>query len=373
MFALTSPSLAVRSTWGAALLASLALAGSAHAQTITIDQMQARGDYILNGTVSDSLINTNAGPASFVDVLSFPFDVASGAGLHSYGSSNGVFGTRSSGFGLFNVSGSFVINLTISNDQATAQNAIFNFRISPGLLELTDLPYTGNQFVEAGLGFNIVTSNGKSFNSTAVLRSDAGGLSFNATGDASLYGGAGANYFVAGADRTLDLGELASGESITLSYTLSSYTVGDAIVAQTTVVPARTVVIPGYWTTACNLEIPQLAADVLNAVGECSGDPVFVPSQEVTLPEATFIEGDSGSGHASSGDPFAFNLGPAQLSLPPANSGKPVNVTLTASNPNPDPNPNPNPNPNPIPEPGAVSLVLLALAAAGAASRRRKA
>ena len=371
MLAPSRTSLAVRSTLGTALLAAMALA--TQAQTITIDQMEARGDYILNGALTDALINNSAGPASFVDVLSFPFDVPSGGGLHSYGSSNGVFGSRSSGFGVFDLSGSFVINLTITNNQATAQNAIFNFHITPGLLELTDLPYTGSQFAEAGLGFNIVTSNGKSFNSTAVLRSDTTGLLFSSTGDSSLYGGAGANYFVAGADRTLDLGELASGESITLSYTLNSYAVGNTIVAQTTVVPARTVQIPGYWTAACSTEIPQLAVELVNneqAVVACTGEPVFVPPQEVTLPETTYIEGESGTAHASSGDPFAFNLGPGQLALPPANNGQPVSVTLTAVNP--DPNPNPDPGTNPIPEPGAMSLVLLALTAAGVASRRRK-
>ena len=253
MFALASISGAIRSALGAALLASLALATAAQAQTITINQMTARGELLLNGSVSDALVDTNSGPASFVDVLRFPFDIASGAGLHSYGASSGVFGSRSSGFGLFDVSGSFVLKLTITNDQSTAQNAVFDFHITPGLLELTDLPYAGSQFAEAGIGFDILTSNGKSFSSAAVLRSDASGLAFNSSGDTSLYGGAGANRFVLGADRMLDLGLLQAGESVTLSYTLSSYAKGDTVVAQTTVVPGRTVVIPGYWTSGCNV------------------------------------------------------------------------------------------------------------------------
>lgn len=365
MFALTHTARAIQCSFGAALLAAASLAGMAQAQTITINQMQAKGDYLLNGAVSDALVDTAAGPASFVDVLAFPFDTGSGAGLHSYGSSNGVFGSRSSGFGVFDVNGSFVINLTITNNQATAQNAVFDFHITPGLLNVIDLPYTGTQFVETGLGFNILTSNGKSFSSTAMLRADSGGVVFNSTGDGSIYGGTGADRFVLGADRTLDLGVLAAGESVTLNYALTSYAKGDAVLTQTTVVPAHTVVIPGYWTTACSQEIPTLMAAAAVGDGplveECSGEPVFVPEQVITVNETTFNAGDSGGAQASSGDPFAFNLQPGQLALPPARNGQPVGVTLTPTGPA-----------NPVPEPGALSLVLLALAAAGAAGRRRQ-
>ena len=364
MLALSRTSLAIRSALGAAALAGLALTATAQAQTLAINEMTARADSLLNGSVSDALVATDSGPAAFVDVLRFPFDIGSGGGMHSYGSSNGVFGSRSSGFGVFDVTGSFFINLTITNDQSTAQNAVFDFHISPGLLELTDLPYMGGQFAEAGISFDILTSNGKSFSSAAVLRSDAGGLAFSSSGDTSLYGGAGANRFVLGADRTLDLGVLGAGEAVTLSYTLTSYAKGDALVTQTTVVPGRTVVIPGYWSSGCSIEIPQLeaadAVDELPVEEPCTNAPVFVQPQEVTLPETTYNEGDAGAAQASSGDPFAFNLGPAQLVLPPNRNGKPFNLTLTSAVPT-----------NDVPEPGALSLALLALVAAGAATRRR--
>jgi hypothetical protein len=97
----------------------------------------------------------------------------------------------------------------------------------------------------------------------------------------------------------------------------------------------------------------------------CTADPVFVPEQTVTLPATTLNEGDAGSAQASSGDPFAFNLGANQLVLPPNRNGSPVGVTLTQANV-------PNPNPNPVPEPGALSLAVLALAAAAAATRSGK-
>lgn len=364
MFALSSTSLAIRSALAGALLASLALAAPAQAQTVAINEITARGDSLLNGVASDALADTSSGPASFVDVSRFSFDIGSGVGLHSYGSSNGVFGSRSSGFGLFDVTGSLFLKLTITNDQSTAQNAVFDFHITPGLLELTDLPYTGSQFAETGIGFQILTSNGKSFSSAAVLRSDAAGLAFSSSGDTSLYGGSGANRFVIGADRTLDLGVLGAGESVTLSYTLSSYAKGDTALAQTTVVPGRTVLIPGYWSSGCSEEIPQLgveaAVDEVPQVQACTGEPVFVQPQEVTLPDTTYNEGDAGSALASSGDPFALNLQAGQLVLPPNRNGQPFNVSFTAAGTTTN-----------VPEPGALPLALLALVAAGVATRRR--
>jgi hypothetical protein len=358
MFASFHGPVAMRSVLAAAALASLALAATARAPSIAIDEMTALADWQLDGNVPEALEAKDSGPAAAVNVLRFPFDIGSGAGLHSYGSSGGALGSRSSGFGVFDVTGSLSVKLTVTNDLSTAHNAVFDFHVSPGLLELTELPYGGNQFAEAGIAFELRASNGKSFSSAAVLRNDAGGLSFNSSGDTSLYGGSGAHHFVQGVDRTLDLGVLGAGESVTLSYTLSSYAKGNTEVTETTAVPGRTVVVPGHWVSGCPAQGD--AVDEVPAQPACSSPPVFVPTREVTLPDSTYNEGDAGAAQASSGDPFAFNAGADPLALPPERNGKAFGLTLTATEP-----------PNEVPEPGALSLVLLALGAAGAAMRRR--
>ena len=95
-------------------------------------ELTAQGTYQL-GADSTVALNQTALSGS-VDVLSFPNSGGNQAGLHSYGSDNGNFGTRSSGVGVYDVTGLFRIRERLVNTDSVARQVSFNFNITPGLL-----------------------------------------------------------------------------------------------------------------------------------------------------------------------------------------------------------------------------------------------
>ena len=114
-----------------ALVLALAAIGSAQAGLV-VTSLDATGSYVLNSAPVVVLSDSSNSSIGSVDVLSFPSASPSDAGLHSYGNAGGNFGSRSSGNGLYDVTGGFHIALDITNSQATAQNVNFSFNITPG-------------------------------------------------------------------------------------------------------------------------------------------------------------------------------------------------------------------------------------------------
>lgn len=114
----------VRSRLSCAALLAMALP-LAQAQSVNVNSIAAYGSYIL-GTNAQQTLSQIASSGS-VDVVLFPDSGVNNAVLHSYGSDTGNFGSRSSGNGLYDVTGSFRIRQTITNNTAVAQTANFSF------------------------------------------------------------------------------------------------------------------------------------------------------------------------------------------------------------------------------------------------------
>jgi hypothetical protein len=327
----------------------IATAGHAQAQ---VTAMQATGSYDLNsGSLTGSTVQTFP-PSSYVDVLNYPNQGSSNGLNHSYGSTAGNFGSRSSGSGVYDLSAAFHITETVTNNTATAQNAIFNFNITPGMLMNTTTSMIGSEFVKAGIKFDIKRDGNAVWGSQAELLTNTSGTSFTTSGT-NLYAMSNPTYYtIAGGAFSINLGTLNAGQSLTLDYDLSTFAMGNAPGHGGTTVPASTFTVPGQWIQGCD----KVAFAANGAVGPCNNAPHFVPEHVVTVPEHTTGGSQPGGSHGSSGDPFDINLHGQVVGMglaDPTHGGS--SITLS-----------------PVPEPSSYAMVLAGLATLGWIGRRRQ-
>ena len=288
-----------------AVAAALCVVNASAVAATVVNSMQATGSYALGGSPAVPLLDSRVSPpaGSSVDVLSFPSLAPNSAGLHSYGSTNGNFGSRSSGQGVYDVSGSFRILMTISNTSSVAQTARFDFNITPGLLSNTIAsPLTGSEFLNAALRFDLRRNGVTLWGSSASLNSNASGSTYSASGDTSLYTRSTDTYYsIASASKSIDLGVLNAGESIQLSYELDSFAKGSSAAGINRVIPASEYFVPDQWVDECAIAYGYGFGDGAPA---CTfGTLKFIPAHIVQVPSRT-IFGEAGSSIASSGDPF---------------------------------------------------------------------
>lgn len=333
-----------------AVLSPLACAGAVTILT------EAKGAYTLGSGLTNNLLSSTSG--SNVDVLAFPgsYGSANSAGLHSYGSPSGNFGSRSSGYGVYDVSGSFQIKQTITNTSAVAQNAVFNFFITPGQLN-NDIrsSFPSGDFVTSGLVFDLQKNGSSIWGSSATLTTSSSGTTFTQTGT-NLYAGGGAYYAVNGGFESIDLGVLNAGEHFDLSYQLNSFARGNSAGGPSTHVAATSYVVPDQWieNTVCTGGYGRFQAAIAIGYGPppvCTTTPLLIPAHTVVVPAYDIPSGQASGSTAQSGDPFDVQF------------SSPSNVIFTRLGKN---------SAQPVPEPGELALFLTALGLAGWTTRRRR-
>jgi hypothetical protein len=347
-----------------AVAAALCVVSAAASAGTVVTSMQATGSYALGSNAAVSLLDARTLPVAGarVDVLSFPSSGSNSAGLHSYGYTGGDFGSRSSGQGVYDVSGAFKIVMTISNTSSVAQTARFDFNITPGMLSNSIASaLTGSEFLNAALKFDIRRNGASLWGSAATLNSNSSGTSFSASGDTSLYVRSSDTYYsVANLSKSIDLGVLNAGESMQLSYQLDSFAKGSSAAGANRVVPETSYFVPDQWVDECTFS---------EGYGDGYGAPCtfgtlrLIPAHTVTVPGYT-IFGAAGGSHASSGDPFDIDLDGNVISDPTIlrsdASRFGASVTLTAV------------PVGAIPEPETYALMLGGLGLVGWIARRKR-
>ena len=340
----------------------LALAASALAPALAQAQtMSASGTYSFGGNPVATL-----GPSVFpfnpnVDVLLFTGAGSNSVGMHTYGSLSGNFGSRSSGQGVYDVTGTYNITESISNPGAAPLAATMNFNITPGMLMNTLNSSTGaGEFVSAYINFDIRVNGSPVWGSNATLRTDSTGTSFS-SGGTNLYGLSAPGYYtIAGGAFSANLGTIAAGGSISLSYTLSTATSGNSAGGPGVFVPEQTFHVPDQWVSGCQRAVALHAAKQGAAPDSviCDPTPVFVAGHDVVVPAHTQFSQFSGvnGSHASSGDPFTIDT----------TSGAPIFLGVRSSDPN-----GLHFTTSPVPEPAHAALLLAGLGWLGWRSRRR--
>jgi hypothetical protein len=346
-----------------AVALAAALVISTVAAQAQVTAMEARFAYTLGATGApeagvDSLV-TNPGATkvdSYVHDISGPDSVFT----HSFGSTTGNFGSRSSGVGIYDMAGSFKIVQTVTNTSDSAQNAKFNFYISPGLLanNLGSAPLQSGDYVKAGLSFDVKRDGTQIWGSTALLQTGFNSATaFSSTGDNSLYTLGGSQVVIKGVDKSVDLGVINAHESITLSYELGSFAQGHSLPTGHLDVPSKTYTIPDTWVNVtCGGGYGYGGGGY---GGSCTPGPQLVPGYTFTVPGYTLYDTASSS-FSGAGDPFTIDFygTPKYKSNGLVPPGVLQGVTFSAL--------------APVPEPGSWALMGAGLAIMASLAQRRK-
>jgi PEP-CTERM motif len=346
-----------------------ALAVSSVAAQAQVTAMEARFAYTLGAAgTPEAGVDSLAGNPSATRVDAFVHDISGPDSVftHSFGSTTGNFGSRSSGVGIYDMAGSFKIVQTVTNTSDSAQNAKFNFYISPGLLanNLGSAPLQSGDYVKAGLSFDVKRDGMQIWGSTGLLQTGFNSApAFSSTGDNSLYTLGGSQVVIKGVAKSVDLGVINAHESITLSYELGSFAQGHSLPTGQHDVPSMTYTIPDTWVNmTCGGGYGYGGGGYGGGGygGSCTPGPKLVPGYTFTVPGYTIYDTASSS-FGGAGDPFTIDFyGTPKYTtngiVPP---GVLQGVTFSAL--------------APVPEPGTWALMAAGLAMLSSVAKRRKA
>lgn len=346
-----------------ALAAGVLVNGWATQAQAQVTAMQASYDYSIGAGVPSSRVDSLAANAAASRVDAYVGDTVApnSAFSHSFGSTTGNFGSRSSGVGIYDVAGAFKIVQTVTNTSSAAQNASFNFYISPGLLanNLGSAALKDGDFIKAGLGFDVRRDGTPIWGSTGLLQTSFGSATaFASTGDNSLYSGTGSQIVIKGVSKSVDLGVINAGESITLSYELTSFAQGHSLPSGERTVPPMTYTVPDTWVNVTCSGGYGYGGGYGGGYG-CIPGPQLKPGYTFTVPGYTLYDTPSSS-FSGAGDPFTIDFyGAPKYSsngiVPP---GVLQGVTWSAV--------------AAVPEPGSWALMWAGVAAMGTVVRRRR-
>ena len=313
-----------------------------------VTSMSADGSYQLGAGALTVLPSSLFPPNPYVDVLSFPSVGNDSAGLHTYGSTSGNFGSRSSGQGVYHVTGSYNITEVISNPGPTPMAATMNFNITPGLLlNSVNTALAPGEFVNASVSFDIKVGASTVWGSSALLSSNNTSTGVFSSSGAALYTFQTPTYYsINGGAYSVSLGMIAPSGSITMSYTLSTTADGNSATGPGVWVPTQTVTVPDQWLQDCK-----------NGAGApgmlCP--TVFRPGSTTTIPGHFQPSLPSGS-QGSSGDPFSIDGTTGAVLNLPFQAGDPNGLHISLA---------------PVPEPATLALMLGGLAMLGWCLQRR--
>jgi len=170
------------------------------------------------GSDSDSA-NT---PGANIDLLGDDYYTNDNIFYHTYGNTNGRFGSRVSGSGVFDITGSFNYQNDFTNDSSESEDYTFDFQIIPGELNVYGAPGAGEE-VYAGYTIDILLNGKNIWASDADLLLTDSGYSYTETGS-SIGSYNGSDTFSWGTfNETLDLGSFAAGEAFNLRYSLVTH------------------------------------------------------------------------------------------------------------------------------------------------------
>ena len=211
--------------------------------TVLATKITADVDYLLSDVLFvDVPADTFDGPAvpvSTVDLLAAdtsPFGINDEVFYHTYGNTAGDFGSRVSGSGTFDITGSFTFEDTYTNASNAADDFFLDFTIVAGEIGTSSGILAGLDMLHAHYDLSIeVDIDGGGF--TSIFDSYAG---VTTTGDgatnSSLFSYSGthlggtetdSNYSWSSYTDTLPIGTIPSGSSFDLKYTLTTVAHGN--------------------------------------------------------------------------------------------------------------------------------------------------